>query len=376
MASSIIHVFTDFGVKDTDDALLMTYLSQLSAANHPSYLDITFVFTGADGVTAADAIAAWIREYEHIIIKDMTASVSYLTISDYAALESVSCDYVLQIAPMGGYTGSNLSVNQKYVFAGDYITPEGARESFNKVGAQAILDRFHAQGKLVDIPSEHMAKMRFNDALVSKFTGAFSDNIVFTAFMLAYGRMSPTHPANKFAEGLVNPAAGRGANYKSVMLMAQSLLGVNVSDLRGMEQLINDTGHCLNVKSCESSAVNYCDTLVKNGVTLKDRDGSIKCLTDMNIILQAISGDEEALREPVDIFQSGLVHTSDFDVDSIPKDILPAWEFFKKNVESLTECFNPVYDLFAGYVLVGIMRGESRVTHTPEEFLAKVIREF
>jgi len=109
---------------------------------------------------------------------------------------------------------------------------------------------------------------------------------------------------------------------------------------------------------------------------LKDRVGSIKCLTDMNIILQAISGDEEALREPVDIFQSGLVHTSDFDVDSIPKDILPAWEFFKKNVESLTECFNPVYDLFAGYVLVGIMRGESRVTHTPEEFLAKVVREF
>ena len=77
MASPIVHVFTDFGVKDTDDALLMTYLSQLSAACHHTPLNITFVFTGADGITAADAISSWVREYEHIIIKDMTACVSF-----------------------------------------------------------------------------------------------------------------------------------------------------------------------------------------------------------------------------------------------------------------------------------------------------------
>ena len=62
-----------------------------------------------------------------------------------------------------------------------------------------------------------------NKDLISKFTGPFRDSIVFTAFMLAFGRMDPKHPAKKFAEGLVNPNVGRGANYNSVMKMKEVL---------------------------------------------------------------------------------------------------------------------------------------------------------
>jgi hypothetical protein len=135
----------------------------------------------------------------------------------------------------------------------------------------------------------------------------------------------------------------------------------------------------LNIKSCEIAATNYCDTLEANGVTLKDREGTIKCLTDMNIYLQSINNQSEYLSEDkrVDIFESGSVFTSsDININGMPHEILPAWDFFKSNAESITDAFNPVYDLFAGYVLMGIIKGDDRVNHTPEEFLKNIVYEF
>ena len=128
-------------------------------------------------------------------------------------------------------------------------------------------------------------------------------------------------------------------------------------------------------------------TLEANGVTLKDREGTIKCLTNMNIYLQSINvsaalplkvGQTKVVcqSEVVNIFENGSVFISDFDINSIPHEILPAWEFFKTNAEFVTDSFNPVYDLFAGYVLTGIIKGENRVEHTPEQFLSKVVLEF
>lgn len=385
MSSPVIHVFTDVGVKDIDDELLIMYLCAQSG------VDLTFVFMGSDGVSPSEALTHWVREFEPTVLKtygSRTANtkVSYLTISEYKDFDAVACDYALQIAPMSGYTGENLTVREKYIFAGDYATPEGGRDSFNKQGAQDILDRFQSQGKLIDIPSAHMAKMRFNQQLVGKFTGPFLDNIVFTAFMLAFGRMSPTHPANKFAEGLINPDAGRGANYSSVMKMGFELQGISTNDFCRMQGVLGDD-KLIDIKSCEIAATNYCDTLEAHGVTLKDRAGTIKCLTDMNIYLQSITvssalplkkGQTPVISrsEIVNIFESGNVFTSEFDINSIPKEILPAWNFFKQNAGELYESFNPVYDLFAGYVLMGIIKGNNRVNHTPEQFLENICEEF
>ncbi len=385
MTSPVIHVFTDVGVKDIDDELLMMYL--ISQEN----VDLTFVFMGSDSVSPSEALAHWIREYEPTVLNTISctqvsvkshsfipANVSYMTISEYKEFDAIACDYALQIAPMSGYEGYNLSVREKYIFAGDYATPVGGRDSFNKQGSQDILDRFQNEDKLIDIPSVHMAKMRFNKILFSKFSGNFHDNIVFTAFMLAFGRMDPTHPANKFAEGLINPKVGRGANYSSVMKMGFELQGVNIDALRGMENTLSEMS-LLNIKSCEAAATNYCDTLESHGVTLEDRDGTIKCLTDMNIYLQSINNQSEFTppSERVDIFKNGSVFTSsDIDINGMPHEILPAWNFFKSNAESITDSFNPVYDLFAGYVLMGIIKGDDRVNHTPEEFLKNIVCEF
>jgi hypothetical protein len=375
MSARTVHVFTDVGVKDTDDELLIKYLCSLKDCP----LDLTFVFMGSDGLTASDALVYWVREFESDALSSMNPDnkISYLTIAEYAALDAVACDYALQIAPMDGYSGINLTVREKYVFAGDYATPEGGRQSFNKAGSQDILDRFQTQDKLIDIPSAHMVNMRFNDELLSKFTGAFHDNIVFTAFLLIFARMSPTHGANKFAEGLINPEVGRGVNYHSVMKM---------KDVFGIDASVEMIPRRVCTHNYEwRAAKNYCSCLEENGVTLKDREGTINCLTEMNIVLQLISDKDDTCGEH-DIFDiEGSVFVSDFDINSIPEDLLPAWGIFKTNAVDLTECFNPVYDLFAGYVLTGIIKDDlgagnpnnlKRRDHTPEEFLTNVVCEF
>jgi hypothetical protein len=360
-----VHVFTDVGVKDIDDELLLKYL-----ANNKVSLDILIIFMGSDGISPTDALAHWVRTYEANVLLHLTpgTKISYSVIQEYAAMDRAICDYALQISPLNGFDGHNMIVKEKYIFAGDYITSEGARSSFNRSGSGAILDKFYKEGKLVDIPSAHMVKMRFNEELLSKFDGPFKNSIVFTGFLLIFARMSPTHSANKFAEGLINPDVGRGANYHSVMKM---------KDVFG----IDEPGEMIPRRVCTHNyewraAKNYCSCLEENGVILKDREGTINCLTDMNIILQLIS-DKDGEHDIFDI--EGSVFVSDFDVNSVPDKLIPAWEFFKANSEKLTECFNPVYDLFAGYVMMGYIhdpKDENRVNHDVDEFCQNVCMEF
>ena len=165
---NVIHIFTDVGVKDTDDELLLKYL-----ANNNTAMNLLVVFTGSDGITAGDALAYWIRTFESNVLQNLTPGTSiYTHFSDYKSHDQV-CDYCLQISPLDGYDGSNMTVNEKYIFAGDYNTPHGSRPSFNRGGSETILDKFYNENKLVDIPLEHMVKMRFNSELLSKFDGAF-----------------------------------------------------------------------------------------------------------------------------------------------------------------------------------------------------------
>jgi len=358
-----IVVFTDVGVKDIDDEILLQYLLE-----NKKELELHIVFMGSDGVSPKEALKEWFKYKEHILSKytieeqlDLCKNISYHTIENFKNI-TFSFDYALQIAPMSGYNGANIDVKEKYVFAGDYITPEGSRPSFNRVGAEEILDRFHEEGKLVDISSAHMAKMRFNQELVCKFTGPFRDSIVFTAFMLAFGRMDPKHPANKFAEGLVNPHVGRGANYNSVVKMKE-VLDIHSDSEEG---------------SVSGAATKYFRDLEENGINSGTHEDSIKSLTVMNMILQGISDKscKGSGMEKVNIFQSGEVYTSNFTVNSIPELLKPSWELFKANADKLYESFNPVYDLFAGYVLIGLIDDECRKVDSVEVFLKNVCLEF
>ena len=381
--NQVIHVFTDVGVKDIDDELLIKFLCE----KHGSPLDLTFVFTGSDGVSPAEALEYWKKIFEPSVLakKNPGSIVNYTTLPEYMVLEYVECDYALQISPGNGYDGENLTVKEKYIFAGDFVTPEGGRDSFNKNGSDAILTKFSAEGKLVEIPSAHMAKMRFNKELLSKFDGPFVERIVFTAFLLAFCRMHPKCPGSqKFAEGLVNPNVGRGVNYENVMKMAQNL---GISDISNSEGIESATKAAVKY-FCDIFNVtpNYCK-VVGSGVDayaaahcpLKDPD-SVQHLIVMNTYLNAIhqkacSGDEYYLS---DLFASNdnEVFYSNFDIDSVPYTLTRSWEYFKANADDLVECFNPVYDLFAGYVLVGLLQGEDRTTDSVDTFQSNIVKEF
>ena len=86
---NVIHIFTDVGVKDTDDELLLKYL-----ANNKTALNLLVVFTGSDGISAGDALAYWIRTFESNVLQNLTpgTSISYNNFSDYKSVKKV-CDY-------------------------------------------------------------------------------------------------------------------------------------------------------------------------------------------------------------------------------------------------------------------------------------------
>lgn len=375
-----IVVLTDVGVKDIDDELLLSYLFRTRAIEDsmgPPMLDI--VFLGSDGVSPRSAQEQWKKYEAHLLTKFshgndegylqiqapyILKGIRYHTIDEFKKIQ-VDAQYVLQISPMKGYDGTNLTVHEKYVFAGDYETPEGQKNSFNRCGADAILDRFHSEGRLIDISSTTMAKMRFNPELVAKFDGPFIDSIVFTGFLLAFARMSPEHGANKFAEGLVNPKVGRGANYTSVMNMAKAL-DIKPFPEDHFAQQIGSHAH--------QAAVKYFDDLEKHGVSLKDKEGSIRSLTTINYVLDIIAERGGSMEES--IFKQGSVFVSDFNITTIPDVLKPAFDYFKQHADKLYESYNPVYDLYAGYIMVGLIKGEDRKAHTREEFLKNIVTEF
>ena len=74
----------------------------------------------------------------------------------------------------------------------------------------------------------------------------------------------------------------------------------------------------------------------------------------------------------------GEVFYSDFNIDTIPELLIPCWEYFKANASKLIDCYNPIYDLFAGYVLVGLIKNgnESRAYSDCDDFLNIVVEEF
>ena len=130
--------------------------------------------------------------------------------------------------------------------------------------------------------------------------------------------------------------------------------------------------------SISGAATKYFRDLEENGINSGTHGESIKSLTEMNMILQGISDKscKGSGMEKVNIFQSGEVYTSNFTVDSIPELLKPSWELFKANADKLYESFNPVYDLFAGYVLIGLIDDECRKVDSVEVFLKNVCLEF
>jgi len=111
---------------------------------------------------------------------------------------------------------------------------------------------------------------------------------------------------------------------------------------------------------------------------IEDLD-SVKCLSKINWVLDWIYNEAtEVIHAGLFEDNGGEVFYSNFDIDTIPELLIPCWEYFKENATKLIDCYNPVYDLFAGYVLVGLIKNgnDSRLYSDCDDFLSIVVKEF
>ena len=351
-----VHVLTDSS-EEIDDELCIKYLRELKDVP----LKLLFIFTGTDSITSQEAIDTWYSKgFESSTLKLEDKEYKFITLEEYSSNDNYNPDYFLQIAPGKDYTGDNLEVKEKFIFAGEM---GGVKLSFNYKGSDVLVDKFFQQGKLVCIPSELMSSMRMNEDLLNKFQGAYRENIVFTAFKLAMGRMHPKCPvASRFAEGLVNPEKGRGINYKSVMIMAEKLGCPIPYEVEISDESIKYFSQVYDIEDIKEIKDLY----------------SVKCLSKINWVINWIN--TQATNKDINIFElnNGEVFYSDFNIDTIPSLLIPCWEYFKENAPKLIDCYNPVYDLFAGYVLVGLIKkgNESRAYSDCDDFLEIVVEEF
>ena len=362
-------IFTD-EAEECDDRLGIHYLNSRKS-NQP--VDYTFVFTGTASLNAQDCLDMWFDKYNPETHPHWNRLVTtrFTTLSDFKNGKNLAFDWALQIAPVPDYDGSNLQISQKYILAGN---ADPSKNSFNRKKSDAIVEKFQKEGKLMDICSDHMAKMRFQPKLLEKFQSMpnFMESIVFFAFKLAVARMPYDHPvaAKGVAEGLVNPKKGRGTNYKSVHMIHDILIN--------SEKYVHLRQPESRSPSAKKAAMKYfMDIYGENSAIPAD---SYDCLCEINLMLDDLN--QLALATSGITSKEGLfeqhpeVFYSDFDIDNIPELLQPMWKLFKKNQKELIPAFNPVYDLFAAFVLVGEMDGNSRVSYEPTEFVEAICQEF
>ena len=375
-----VHIASDDS-EDCDDELAKLYLRQLNGKN----IEFTYIFTGAQNLTAEQSRDHWLKTFEPYVSKlpgsVFTSEVNFYTLDEYTLLPHVECDYFLQIAPVHSYDGANLTVTEKYVLAGDRIAPEGQVASFNMKDSDVITKKFFDEGKLVDISSLHMANMRMDSSLlacINQPTNPFIKYILFIAFKFAFCRMPPACPvAQKFSIGLVTPGQGRAANFHSVMALAKAL------QIDKKMEFVTDEdgvwGPVVDVTGTSAKAAEkYFTDIFADKFDPVVGSLAIYRLTQINTVLAAVDLDHQD--SSVNLFSrkspTPEVFYSDFGPDNIPVELEPSWNIFMENLPNLIDSFNPVYDLFAAYVLVGLINGEDRRTHTREEFLKNIVQEF
>lgn len=364
-------IFTDEG-EECDDRLGIHYLA---SRKQDVPIEYTFVFTGTAELSSEECLKNWFDKFQEESKSQWSsmAMVRFTTLEHFKNGGNLVFDWALQIAPMADYDGSNLEIRQKYILAGN---ADPSKNSINRKKSDAIIEKFQKEGRLMDISSDHMANMRFQPKLLEKFKHMpnFMEGIVFFAFKLAIARMRYDHPvaAKGVAEGLVNSKKGRGTNYKSVKMIHEILVSEGISKETG-EGFI----------SSEQAAINYFSKVYKVADRSELPEDSIQCLTEINCMLtdiykRAVSlYSDEGFLDGLLFVQHPEVFYSDFDIGTIPELLKPMWQLFQEEQEKLIPAFNPVYDLYAAFVLVGEMTNNpGRDKITPDEFVSKICDEF
>lgn len=328
-------VFTDLD-EEFDDKLAVYFISKFG-------INTTIVFMPSSRGSSQDGFKEWKRIMP---IWDKLPNMTYITFEEFVKIPKVVCDYVLQISPMPlvnklpSYAGNNLVVNEQYVFGGIYHTKEGETPSFNLKGSQLILEKF--QHKLIEISSTLMAQKRPFMGLYNLLPPLFRENMCWTSFKLTLGRMSENHHvAHIYAEGLINSLVGRGANEESVRKMYNEVFSDEIKNFivpQYYKIILDKNLH----KKTYQLTKQYLDKIQAKHPSTENN------LFRMNIALSI-------LFPGIWNNQSELI-SSDKITPNDPK-IKVLWERFKTfKIEKVINTFNPIYDLFAAYILLNVIK--------------------
>ena len=328
-------VFTDMD-EEFDDKLAVHFISKFG-------IDTTIVFMPSSHGTSQDGFNEWKRIMP---IWNKLPYLTYITFEDFVKIPHVNCDYVLQISPMAKlangefYDGHNLAVNKQYIFGGIYQTKECETPSFNKKGSNDILGKF--ENILIEISSELMATKRPTLDLFNQLPPLFKENMQWTSFKLGLGRMSENHPvANIFAEGLINSSCGRGANYDSVKKLYESVFEYEIKHFMvpAFDKIVLDKSQH---KKTYQLTKQYIDKINSK------HQGSENNLFQMNIALSILF--PGIWNNQTELFSSDKITTDDPHIKKM-------WRRFKSfEIEKVIKTFNPVYDLWAAYVLLNVIQ--------------------
>ena len=340
-------VFTDLD-EEFDDKLAVYFISKFG-------IKTTVVFMPSSQGTSQDGLNEWKRIMP---IWNKLPYLTYITFEDFVKIPHVNCDYVLQISPMAKlsngefYDGHNLTVNKQYIFGGICHTKEGETPSFNKKGSNDILGKF--ENILIDISSELMATKRPTLDLFNQLPPLFKENMKWTSFKLGLGRMSENHPvANIYAEGLINSSCGRGANYASVKELYESVFEYEIQHFMvpAFNKIILDKSQH---KKTYQLTKQYIDKI--NPKHKESENNLFRMNIALSILFPGIWDNENQL------ISSDKITTNDPHIQKL-------WLRFKSfNVEKVIKTFNPVYDLFAAYVLLNVIQKNiSGTTFTVED---------
>ena len=351
-------VFTDLD-EEFDDKLAVYFISKFG-------IDVTIVFMPSSQGSSQDGFDECKRMMPNW---NNLPKMKYILFEDFTKLESVTCDYVLQISPMGKmengefYSGHNLIVTSQYIFGGIYRTKQGNVPSFNLKGSDEILGKF--ENILVDISSELMAEKRPFMELYNVLPPLFKENMRWTSFKLALGRMSENHPvAHIYAEGLINPLCGRGANFNSVKTFYNSTFEYEIENYIVPEfnkiKLDKDQH-----KKTYLLTKQYLDKIkAKHPMT---ENHLFRMNIALSIMFPGIWNNQEQL------ISSDKVNMKDTEIQKL-------WKRFNTyNIEKVIKTFNPVYDLFASYILLNVIsikfQGKITVENDPGNFFENDIVE-
>jgi hypothetical protein len=329
MSLETILCATDPGDGEIDDQVALLALSK-----DPRVKRLICVFLNGKR-SGGERREIFIQDYLQYLDTN-TTNVELLTIDELNTQPALTVDQAMLIGPLNSDTLINVNVMDKFLFAGDFSTPKDAAPSYNLAGSEATLTYWENRGQLVTVPSALMADMRPTSAMMKWVPKGLAQEVYFTGFNLMGCRASTAiNGIQYFAEGLVNPNVGRGANYKSV----QALFG----DLSKIAE------QCYRVAPYYDLALKYfTDIYGPNLKGMKDQVGSIDCLARMNFAIEKIAPGIWTKR--TEVYYSTFKDATFDGIKTLQVAFSEKFVPFVK--EKAIGALNPLYDLYAAHVLL------------------------